>query len=79
MSEYNILMAIILAMITSQWPLIILKGIDNLVLMAINFTLLYIFVCCFKIQWLVLPSISHIEAVMTTKILAGQSFRPPVI
>ena len=39
-----------------------LKGIDNLVYMVIKFTLLYIFVHCFKIQWLVLPSVSLLEA-----------------
>ena len=72
-------MVIILAMIPNQWLLIILKDFDNLVFMAINFTLLYIFVHRFKIQWLVLPSVSHLEAVMTSKTLAGLSFRPPVI
>ena len=63
-------------MILNQWQLIILKGTDNLVLMAINFTCLYIFVHCFNIQCLVLPSVSHLEAVMTSKTLAELSFRP---
>ena len=41
-------MPIILAMTPNQWPLIFLKGTDNLVLMAINFTLLYIFCPLFQ-------------------------------
>ena len=41
-------MPIILAMTPNQWPLTFLKGIDNLVLMAINFTLLYIFCPLFQ-------------------------------
>ena len=66
-------------MIPNQWSLIILKDTDSVVLMAINFTLSYIFVHCFKIQWLVLPSVSHLETVMTSKTLAELSFQPAVI
>ena len=32
-------------MIPNQWPLTISKGIDDLVLMAITFTLLYVHCC----------------------------------
>ena len=41
---FLILLAI-LAMIPNQWPSITFKGIDNLVLMAITFTLLYVHFC----------------------------------
>ena len=34
---------------------------------------------CFKIHSLVLTSVSHLEAVMTSKTLAGLSVNPPVI
>ena len=35
----------VITMISNQCPLVILKGIDNLVLMAITFTLLYVHFC----------------------------------